>query len=992
MHTATFKPSLRTLVSGLVAVLFGLAPMASASAAEIYGMPAARVEQSRGVDQAVNYAGLTKMGLWDERNYQLTADDLKYLSPNESEVSAQIPAFFRVELRKAWPHLQTKGSAQYPRAAWPMFKRKYGGIKRNGKVWGPDVTENRVVPVNGELRISQIRRANEPTIEINQAQPQYAIAGSNNVGGQEMYYSHDGGETWTVQGVLPNTCCDPTVDWSSDGSIGYAAALSGQIGVSAWRTDDFGVTWTNRVDITASGSDKEWVHVDKSPTSPHQDNVYITYHNGNVMQFARSTDMGLTYDVQSFPGDPVGIGSDITTTANGDIYYVYASTGSSTVRVLKSTDGGDTFAPSLSITGTDGNFDFPIPAMESRRAWIYAATAADVSGGPNDGSVYVAFTDIVGTESGTAANNHTQIEIWYSRDGGATWDVSIPHATSDILEVDRFNQWMTVDEQGHIHVVYYDTRNSVNRTGVDLYYTVSLDGALTWDTPTRVSSETSVNVPGGQEWGDYNGVSVVGGKVIPIWSDNRPTEGGTSTDIDAFIADVVNIGAGPNFQLTADNTSFDVCVPDSVDVNLSVGSLLGFAEDVTLSAVGEPAGFVTNFSSNPVTPGGASVASVTAGGAVANGDYSFNIVGEASGVDNRLISINFTTTDDVPGAAALSAPADGAEGQSLSPVLSWDAATLGASYEVQVATDPAFANVIDSATTEETSYSVQAGLNATTTYYWRVRSVNSCGEGAYSAANSFTTGSLICSTPNLSFVDNTTVSDSIVLGDGGTLNSLTVSVNAAHSWVGDVSLTLVHEDTGTTVVLMDRPGQPALGGFGCSSDDIDVVFDDESSVVVEDECSDTPPAIGGIVNPDGELSSFIGEDLGGTWRLDATDSASVDSGAIAEWCLLPVVEDMGVDTDGDGVDDSVDNCSVVANPAQRDTDGDGFGNICDPDFNNDGIVNFLDVNDWLPAFNTACGDVDEDLDGDGACNFADYSIITEYFLQPPGPGAEVPTR
>ncbi len=986
MHnSATFKSSLRTWVSGLFVILFGLAPMASAIAAELYGMPAARVEQSRGVDSTVDYSSLTQMGHWDDRNYQLTAADLKFLSPNEKEVSAQIPVFFRVELRKAWPHLATKGSAQYPRAAWPMFKRKYGGIERNGKIWGPDFNANRVVPVNGELRITQIRNANEPTIEINKAQPQYAIAGSNNNGGQEMYYSHDGGETWTIQGVLPNTCCDPTVDWSSDGSVGYAAALSGPIGVSAWRTTDFGVTWTNRVDITPSGSDKEWIHVDKSDSSPFQDNVYVTYHNGNVMQFARSEDMGITYDIQSFAGSPSGIGSDITTTSNGDIYYVWASTGTSTVQFRKSTDGGDTFAAASSITATSGNFDFPIPAMESRRAWIYAATDADVSGGPNDGSVYVAFTDIVGTESGTAANNHTQIEVWYSRDGGATWNVSIPHPTADILTVDRFNQWMTVDEQGNIHVVYYDTQNSVNRTGVDLYYTISTDGALTWDTPTRVSSETSINVTTGQEWGDYNGVSVVGGKVIPIWSDNRPTDGGTAANIDAFVADVVNVGASPNFLLSGDSTNFDVCVPDSVDVNLDVGSLLGFSNAVTLSTSGLPAGFVTNFSTNPVTPGGTSVASITAGGSVASGSYSFDIVGSAAGVDDRNLGININATDAVPGLASLSAPADGAIDQALMPELSWTAASQGGEYQIQVATDPGFANLVDVGLTDETSYTVQAALGTNTTYYWRVRSVNTCGDGAYSPANSFTTGVVICSNPALFIPSNATVTSSLPLSEAGVLESLAVSVNADHTWVGDVTMTLVHEDTGTSVVLMDRPGNPATIN-GCSADDIVAEFNDDSTVVVETLCGSNP-AIGGVVNPEGTLADFAGESLGGTWRMDVTDSVGGDTGTLNEWCLLPVLEDTGVDTDGDGVDDSVDNCSAVANPDQRDTNGDGFGNICDPDLNNDGVVNFVDISAWTPLFNTACGDVDADFNGDGNCNFADYALFPDFFLGPPGPGA-----
>jgi len=37
-----------------------------------------------------------------------------------------------------------------------------------------------------------------------------------------------------------------------------------------------------------------------------------------------------------------------------------------------------------------------------------------------------------------------------------------------------------------------------------------------------------------------------------------------------------------------------------------------------------------------------------------------------------------------------------------------------------------------------------------------------------------------------------------------------------------------------------------------------------------------------------------------------------------------------LDTDGDGIPDSADNCPTIANADQRDNDGDGIGNACDP--------------------------------------------------------------
>ena len=36
------------------------------------------------------------------------------------------------------------------------------------------------------------------------------------------------------------------------------------------------------------------------------------------------------------------------------------------------------------------------------------------------------------------------------------------------------------------------------------------------------------------------------------------------------------------------------------------------------------------------------------------------------------------------------------------------------------------------------------------------------------------------------------------------------------------------------------------------------------------------------------------------------------------------------DTDGDGIPDRTDNCKRVRNPDQKDSDGDGKGDVCDP--------------------------------------------------------------
>ena len=63
------------------------------------------------------------------------------------------------------------------------------------------------------------------------------------------------------------------------------------------------------------------------------------------------------------------------------------------------------------------------------------------------------------------------------------------------------------------------------------------------------------------------------------------------------------------------------------------------------------------------------------------------------------------------------------------------------------------------------------------------------------------------------------------------------------------------------------------------------------------------------------------------------------------------------DTDGDGVDDTSDNCPSVANASQLDTDGDGLGNACDDDDDND---NLTDVQEGLLGTNPLNPDSDSD--------------------------------
>lgn len=144
----------------------------------------------------------------------------------------------------------------------------------------------------------------------------------------------------------------------------------------------------------------------------------------------------------------------------------------------------------------------------------------------------------------------------------------------------------------------------------------------------------------------------------------------------------------------------------------------------------------------------------------------------------------------------------------------------------------------------------------------------------------------------------------------------------------------------------------------------------------------------GVEDVDARITLILMSDESGVPNPDAQSVFKLDGESSDSNLIIDDFEAFGleppVDNDGDGVPDAADNCSEKENPDQRDTDGDGFGNICDPDLNNDGVVNFADVSLWVPFFNTATTG-DADFNGDGFANFGDYALYPEFFLLAPGP-------
>lgn len=379
-----------------------------------------------------------------------------------------------------------------------------------------------------------------------------------------------------------------------------------------------------------------------------------------------------------------------------------------------------------------------------------------------------------------------------------------------------------------------------------------------------------------------------------IAGDGIPNSG-DATDQDFSIV-CYNCSRQPDYRLNLVENSIDVCVNPSPatapNINIDTTAILGFNTPINLGFNPTlPTGFSASFTTDPVVPGSSSILSLTVDNTANAGRNTITLEGNASN-NVKTDSIDVFVSFPVSGRVALSTPTDGSIGISNTTTLNWMSVIGAVDYNIDVATDVNFTSIIDSATVTGTSYTPSVSLSAATTYYWRVRASNSCGDSIYSIAAFETSGSslatqLSCSSiaQPIAIPDNNPagLNHTINVSTGGNITDLDVTLQANHTWVGDLITTITHVTSGTSVIVMDRPGSPP--GFGCGQDNIDTTIDDEAGTPIEGQCS-APPAIGlGPFSPNNPLTSFDTLNSVGDWRINISDNASGDIGSLVEWCV-----------------------------------------------------------------------------------------------------------
>lgn len=157
---------------------------------------------------------------------------------------------------------------------------------------------------------------------------------------------------------------------------------------------------------------------------------------------------------------------------------------------------------------------------------------------------------------------------------------------------------------------------------------------------------------------------------------------------------------------------------------------------------------------------------------------------------------------------------------------------------------------------------------------------------------------------------------------------------------------------------------------------------------------DVYPADNSLLIGNADSNHGISRDFNGTNRANNLDVGAYVYGSNGNpgWKIKPefkVTLSNILDSDSDGINDFLDNCTMVINPEQRDADDDGYGNLCDGDLNNDSKTNTLDLNIYKLSHRSSEGDAnynpDADFNGDGNINTLDLNIYKVLHRRPPGP-------
>jgi PKD repeat protein len=403
------------------------------------------------------------------------------------------------------------------------------------------ITDSPDIPTTGENSTQS-----ENSVFINPVNNQSALNSNNStqnpVGdmyGANYLLSADGGITWggSINGAGGYNSGDPATAISLSGRqyINYIDIPGGQ-GISY---SDDGEVWSISTIASNPGglADKNHMWIDNKATSPYEGNLYAAWTDFggpdfNDIKISNSVNEGVNWSMPINISSAVNAGShnqgvNIQTGPGGEVYVAWAIYDSfpadeTSIGFTKSIDGGSSFAGASRIISNIRGIR-ATETSKNQRVNSFPSMAVDISEGPHNGNIYIVWTNhgVPGTNTG----DDIDIYMIRSTNGGTTWSAPVRVNQDPAgLGKQHYFPWITCDPiTGYLSVIFYDDRN-VSSAQCEVFVANSLNAGDSWE-DFKVSDVAFTPEPipylAGGYMGDYLGISAVGGRVYPTWTDNR---------------------------------------------------------------------------------------------------------------------------------------------------------------------------------------------------------------------------------------------------------------------------------------------------------------------------------------------------------------------------------------------------------------------------------------------------------------------------------------
>lgn len=370
-----------------------------------------------------------------------------------------------------------------------------------------------------------------------------------------------------------------------------------------------------------------------------------------------------------------------------------------------------------------------------------------------------------------------------------------------------------------------------------------------------------------------------------------------------------------NFDFVFTERNKEICSPNSVTYSFNYQPNNSFSEEVTFSTLSIPQGTMASFSPQKITSAGTVQLTLSNITTTNIGKHFIEIKATSSLKTNTSVAY-LKVNSNVIDAPTLVSPTNNSLGIYPFTPFVWNETKNTDSYTVDFSTDANFKTIEISKTVESTTINIST-LQPNTTYYWRVKSINFCGESSYSKVRSFKTVPKACETLssgsiNKSIPDNTTtgIKRTLKANKNVYIDAIEVTVNISHNYVGDVTLKLINPQ-GKEILLAAN-----LGGDGKGY--TNTIFDDSAAKSI---FTAVAPFTGTFKPQESIIQSELNQSKG-NWQLKIVDSGAQDTGILESWSISFCGQLVNyLDSDGDGINDADDKCPNTPTGKQVNTEG-----------------------------------------------------------------------